>query len=243
MKNILLVIYISMGFHAAIAQQEDSTSLLLNNRVTFGIKAGFTTSNIYGNDIRYLSSDGKTTARSGFHIGITANSMISKYFWLKHELLFTQKGADLIQSDNINGSYTSALKMYSLDLFPVNLTFHYKGFQLYAGPSLSILLGATILRKDSTGNNYIDKSPFGNDTGTGKEAQYLQKFDFGLNAGIEYEFRCGLSIGAKYNRGYTSIIDYANANTFADPKQHYSIYNQYINISIGYSFGRMHNGL
>ena len=210
--------------------------LFRKGNVSFGLKLGYTQSNIYGSDINYIFANKNTTTISSFHAGITLNSMVGKYFWIKHEALIIQKGADVTLSDNINGKYTSSLKMLSLNLFPISPAFHFKGFQLYVGPYVSALLSASIVRKDSLGNKFTDKSIYGSASQFESKYKYLQKLDFGLNAGIEYQFPFGLFLGIKYTRGFVDIFQYANSYTFNDPKHTIKIYNQALLFSIGYSF-------
>ena len=235
MKTVIYIIFFVLLANISWAQT-DTVMPKINGRTTFGIKAGFTQSDLYGKDISFLSVNGKTNPLNGFHVGVTANSMISKYFWIKHELFFTQKGAGIMLHDSINGDYNSTLKMYYLDLFPLNVTFHFKGFQIYAGPFASILMNAELRKKDNAGNFYSDKSIFGSGRQFEDKGKYLQKFDFGLNAGIEYEFKFGLNVGAKLTRGFAELLQYANSHTFADSKLSYDIHNMYFNISLGYSF-------
>ena len=232
---------------AALAQQNiaiDTTSkfrdeLFKKGKVAFGLKAGYTNSNLYGSEIDYIFADNKTDWLSGFHAGIVVNTQVNNYFWLKYELIFNQRGAGVIISDSFNGSYSSKMKTYYLDLYPVSPTFHFKGLQIYAGPYLSTLTAATIQRKDELGNFYRDKSIFGDAGNDESEKKYLQKFDFGFNAGIEYQFQFGLLIGAKYTHGFTDLFQYANSYTLEDTKtDNIKICNRSVMFSIGYVFSR-----
>lgn len=243
MKKILFaIIIISCVANIASAQKKEDTktkndtTLIINARTSFGIKAGFAQSSFYGDNLNLLSSNGKTTPLNGFILGITANSMLGKYFWLKHEFGFNQNGANIMLSDSINGEYKSTLKTHNLYLLPICPAFHIKGFQLYAGPYLSGLLAGNILRKDSLGLEFNDNSIFGNDKETSVFNKYLQKFDFGIVAGLEYEFKFGLNIGVRYTQGFVPLLDNANVNTFGQDNPEIKIYNQQWNVSIGYSF-------
>ena len=240
MKYLIYILLFFCTNVVTIAQTD--TSLKARNEtfrkgnVSFGLKVGYTQSNIYGSDINYIFSDSKTSNLSSFHIGIVINSMAGKYFWLKHELLAIEKGAGVILNDSINGNYNSSLKMLSLNLFPISPCFHFKGFQLYVGPYVSALLNAQITRKDGNGKDYQDHSIFGDGSQFENNTKYLQKMDFGLNAGIEYQFPFGLFIGAKYTQGYSNVFQYANSINFKDPKKEIKIYNQSFLLSIGFSF-------
>ncbi|HWY37860.1 MAG TPA: outer membrane beta-barrel protein [Bacteroidia bacterium] len=235
MKTLIYIFFFLSFANIGWAQQKDTAFPVINGKTSFGIKAGFTQSDLYGIDKKALSANGQTTPLNGFHVAITANSMIGKYIWLKHELYFTQKGAGLTLSDSLNGNYKSVLKTYYLDLFPVNITFHFKGFQIYAGPYVSVLTDAEIRKKDNAGNFYSDRSIFGGGNNFETKSKFLQKMDFGFNAGIEYEFNFGLNIGVKFVRGFAELIQYANSHTFGDSKLSYDLHNTSLNISLGYS--------
>ena len=71
-------------------------------------------------------------------------------------------------------------------------------------------------------------------------SKYAQKFDFGIVAGLEYEFWFGLSVGARFQRGFFPIIENAtsvNPDTGEVTPQS-KIFNQSFSISIGYTFGK-----
>jgi hypothetical protein len=215
--------------------------LFKSGSVTFGLKIGYTHGNFYGNEIDYLFAEGTTNWISGFHAGMLVNSKVNKYFWLKHELIFSQRGAVVTLFDSLTGNYSSKLKTYYLDLYPLNPTFHYKGFQLYGGPYISLLTHANIQRKNENGVLFNDTSIFGDaaNSEADDENKYLQKFDFGMNFGIEYQFPFGFFIGAKYNHGFTDIFQYANSYTNGDTKtDNIKIYNRAFWVSVGYSFGK-----
>lgn len=221
--------------------EEYRKKLFNSGKVTFGLKAGYTHSNLYGSEIDYIFADNKADWLPGFHAGIFINSQLSKYFWLKHELIFSQRGAGITLSDSINGPFPSQLKTYYVDLYPINLCFHIKGLQIYSGPYISALTHASIQRKDINGNLFNDNSIFG-DPGNREgdnENKYLQKFDFGVNAGIEYQFPFGVILGVKYNHGFTDIFQYANSYTNGDTKlDNIKIYNRSLLFSIGYTLVR-----
>jgi hypothetical protein len=241
-----LILFAICICNVALAQSQSKTEsdttaayfnkLLKSGKVTFGLKGGFTYGNLYGSETDYIFADSKTTYLPSFHAGIVVNSQVGKYFWLKHELLVNQRGAGVILNDSINGKFNSQIKMLYLDLFPISPTFHIKGFQIFTGPYVSLLTNATIKRKDQNGNEYSDRSIFGDPKNFEEENKYLQKFDFGIHAGLEYQFPFGLFIGAKYMHGFTDIFQYANSYTLDDPKtDRIKIYNHALMFSIGYA--------
>jgi len=207
------------------------------DKITWGIKAGWNYNNLYGKERDYIFADRQTDYRSGFHAGVTLDNRLSARYGLQHELFFTHKNMGVMLSDDINGSYQSTLGMQSIDLMPANFTVYTGGFKWYAGPYLSALVGASEKRKDEHGRMYTDKSIFGDAKNDETETRYLQKFDFGVNLGLDYKLRSGFSIGARYLHGFTDIFQYANSYTNEDTKtDNIKIYNRGFMVSIGYSF-------
>lgn len=195
--------------------------------LTIGFSGGTNWSSLNGRDVDSLSNGESPKSLIGQSIGITLNNKTSKHFGLRHEMFYSRRSMTIQISDTLNGAFKSKLKRQYIDLFPASPTFYYKGFQLYAGPYVAILLNASIQRKDTQGNLYIDKSFYG----TGEAlSKYSQKMDAGFVTGLNYEFSNGFNLGAKYIRGFVPLIE--NANT----KQQWKIYNESFFVTIGYSF-------
>ena len=186
-----------------------TSNLMAQNTITkpFTIKAGYQQTDLYGDDIDFLSVGGETTALNSFLIGIEYHSEISKFVSFKHELNFNINGAEVLLRDDVNGDYLSTLRMNSLQLQPLNVTFRVKSFQLYLGPYASALLDASINRKDELGNTYKDKSVFGESDEESDQNKYLQKIDFGATAGLLFELNKTISLGIRYNHGLVPIFD------------------------------------
>lgn len=243
MKKILNLIFILSFCIISKAQTTIDTTanfrneLFSRNKVSFGIKAGLSYSTLYGKEIGYVFAENKATYEPGYHFGVIVDNKIGKKFWLKHELIFNQKIVGIKLSDSINDKYSSKLKMSYLELQPFNAAFQSKGFQVYAGPYISVLLGAQIQRKDNNGNIFTDHSIFGTANNNESENKYLQKLDFGINIGLEYQLPIGLSMGAKYTHGFTDIFQYANSYSNGNTKtDNIKIYNRGWMISVGYFF-------
>lgn len=245
MKKIIMVLMAVALCSITYAQSQPEPALsltdtlsdkqLLNGKVTWGLKAGWNYTNLYGKEIDYVFASNKTEYQSGFHAGLYVDTRLSKHFGLKHELLFSQKRIGVSLTDTNYGDYGSKLTMSYVDLMPASLTFHAGGFQLYAGAYVSALLNANVQRMDENGRMFKDKSIFGNPENDETETRYLQKFDFGANVGLEYCFDFGISIGARYTHGFTDIFQYANSYTNEDTKtDNIKIYNKRFMVSIGY---------
>lgn len=239
MKNIkqilpLLLLILAntiMSQNREIVINENPSSITNPSSTTkpFAIKVGYLQTDLYGNDIEILSYDGKTKGLNSFMIGLEYNSEISKFISLKHELNFKTHGAEIQLKDETNGTYNSKLKMNSLELQPINITFRYKWIQLYVGPYASALINATITRKDESGNSYKDKSIFGKPDDDTEENKYLQKMDFGATAGLLFEFNRTISLGVRYSHGLVPIFD----NT--TEQKSINIYNKTLGVVIGYN--------
>ncbi len=225
MRKIILVSFLILASYYIKAQ---------DGRTTFGFKAGICNPQLYGSDVNNLSNAGNSIGQKGFYGGINVNSRIGTYFWLKHEVFYAIKNITLKINDNVNPAYQSAFNRQMIDLFPISVTFHFKGVQLFAGPYMGILLTATKERKDSTGNMITDNI-FGNPN---QNSNYAQKVDYGFVIGMEYELKFGLNIGARYVQGFSSVFE--NANSFQSninsSSGNENIYNRYIAFTIGYSF-------
>jgi hypothetical protein len=227
MEKNLLIIFLAVSSFTADAQGETK----------IGIKAGFTSANVYGSDVAQLSSNGNPTSLQGFHVGLFVNSKISKHFWLKSEVISIQKGTVLSIKDKWSQLYSSNLKSQYIDIYPASPTFHFKGFQLLAGPYVSMLLTSSIQQKDSLGVMSTNNSIFGIPS---QNSKYRQKLDAGFVLGIEYETKWGISIGGRYTKGFIPLIENAAAitpvNAPEQPQQ--KIFNESYSLSIGYSLGK-----
>lgn len=208
-------------------------SIAQDGVTTFGLRVGILSPALYGSEVSSISNAGSPSPKTGFTGGILINSRLKKYFWLKHELLFSSRVLNVQLKDSIHSAYNSIYSRQYIDIFPLSPCFHFKGLQIYGGPYLGLLCGAWMQRMDAGGNLQKNYSIYGSGTEMGKQQT---KYDAGIMLGIEYEFRFGLNISAKYVRGFTSIIDYANANTFDDPHGTISVYNSYLSLNMGYSF-------
>lgn len=203
---------------AANSQAQDST-------FTIGIKGGLDWSGLAGKDIEAFSYTGDYESLTGQVVGVYANNKLSKRFWIKHELCYTRRFLNIKINDGTNAPFTSNVKRQYLEFYPANVTFHTKGFQAFTGLYAGFIVNATIQRKDTSGNFYIDKSFY---YGNSPSVIYANKIDAGFTAGIEYEFNIGLNIGVHYNRGFVPILkNSAVAN---------SLFNQFWGFSLGYSF-------
>ncbi len=218
MKQIIIIASILLLSNATVKAQQDG--------ISFGIKAGINWSGLKGRDVDSFSSGGPARQKAGWTVGITLNNKMSRHFWLKHEIYYSRRLTTVQIDDDVHPPFSSQFTRGYIDLFPATPVFHYKGFQVYAGPYLGTLVSASVQRKDANGNLYTDKSLFGH---AETSSEYSQKFDAGIVAGIEYELPIGINLGARFVRGFVPLIE--------DPgTQHqWRIHNQGITLTIGYT--------
>jgi hypothetical protein len=151
----------------------------------------------------------RITPAGGFYI----NSKAGDYFWFKHEVNYINRGY----------SYDSAglrVNQHYLDVYPLSPTFHFKGGQLFAGPSASFLIVHSQEIINSNGDKEIVY-----------ETEDRNILEFGLVAGIEYEFPFGVNIGARYIRGFTSWMQPVKNQPRVE------IFNQAFLFTAGFTFG------
>ncbi|MCD0476351.1 PorT family protein [Flavobacterium sp. EDS] len=220
MKNTY-TICIMLFFILKISAQQES--------LTFGISGGTNWSSLTGKDIDNLSSDGSTKRAVGHSIGVTLDNKPSNYFGLKHELFYSRRVTTIRMEDEINPAFDSKFKRQYIDLFPASPTLYYKGFEVYVGPYLGLLLNASVQRKDENGSTYTDKTIYGTGQATG---DYSQKMDAGFVAGLNYALPNGINIGARYIRGLVPILENSES------KHQWKIYNESIFVTIGYKFNK-----
>ena len=193
-----------------------SSALVMAQKSHLGFRVGASNTTYYGSDFSAAKDSGaiqpiwKPTA--GFYV----NSEVSEYFWIKTEFNFVNRGYTHKQAgEKLLTNY------YCIDVYPITPTFHYKGAQLFAGPSVSLLVAS---QKEEIINGQVKKV---NDN----KLDGINRYDIGIMAGIEYEFNFGVNIGARMVRGFTSLYEPVN-----------NIQTQWFNqsylITVGYSIGK-----
>ncbi|MCX7767527.1 MAG: PorT family protein [Flavobacteriales bacterium] len=204
-------------------------------KIFFGITAGYNLNKFYGKEISYIFNNSHTNWLSGFHVGLHVETRLNPFLSFLHEIMYTRRGAGVSIADTLASSYVSRLRTEYVDCFPFNIAFGFRGFRVYAGPYLSGLLSASLLRKDPAGRSYWDKTIFGTPDNFETHDKYLQKLDYGVNAGLTYFSPFGVFVQARYMHGICDIFQYANSYTLADSKtDKIRIFHQNILVSIGY---------
>ena len=200
MKKIVL----SLGLLAG-------ASMAANAQATLGIKAGVVAATVAGED-----ADGVDN-HFGFQLGGVANFGINDMFSFQPELLYSQKGFQIKESDS-GFTLESKTTFHYIDV-PLLLHVNAGGLFFEAGPQLGFLAGQKTKQEVSGGGMS------GSQTSTDTDG--LRKFDVGYIAGLGYQLESGLSLGVRYNGGLLSIDE------DGDGKTHNSVFQ----FQVGYMLG------
>ena len=182
-------------------------------RTTFGIKGG-----IQNNLIHLKEKSGDEWSRasytgSGFHIGGVADIAVTDHFSIQPNLLFSMKG--------VRPSSLTEITLYTIDI-PVNFLYRSNGFFAGLGPNLSYGISAK-QENDVTPDNDLYE-------GDGGDPAEFNRFEFGVNTMLGYQFNCGVGLNAFWTPGFSNL----NNDDDADESR----YNTRIyGLSISYMFG------
>lgn len=194
MKNFLLYVCICLFSFGGVQAQEF---------FNFGVKGGVNFATLTGDDADELDVKMKT----GFHLGVLAEIMISDKFGIQPEVLYSSQGA---KSDM--GDVDVDLK---LDYIAVPVMLKYfvaPGFSLEAGPQFSFLTKSEI-EAESQGDSA--SQDLKDDT---------ESFDMGAAVGLGYGLPQGFLVQARYVMGFSDVY------TDSDTK------NSVIQLSVGWKF-------
>lgn len=227
MKKIVVGIFLFLIYQQGIAQYTASTKDFPQTK--FGLKVGYSQFSIYGDDLQKITSNGAASATKNPFLGLSVTNRLNHFLILKHEISFVGKGAKIHLIQEETGQlYNSTLDLSYIEFMPISPALYFKGFQLYAGPYIGVLLHSSVTKQDKNGNTYKDKSIYGD---AEQEADYIQKTDFGYIVGIEYALPLGINIGVKMSRGLNALFEDAENNG-----SQWNIKNKGVLIHLGYDF-------
>ena len=192
MKRLLLIA-ITLATFSMNAQQ-----------VTFGIKGGVNFASVSGDETENM--DGRTS----FHLGGTAEIIISDAFSIQPELLYSGQGYRITEIPGIDGmTFDIKAKLDYLNLPVMAKYYLIEGLSLEAGPQIGVLMRAQFKEEESR-----DVKDTFNST------------DFALNFGAGYKLNSGINFNLRYSLGLTDI-----------PQQDDVDFKQSVfQISVGYNF-------
>lgn len=204
--SVLLILLLAVG-----AVNATSTS-------TQGLRGGLNLATWAGND-----AAGSETL-TAFHFGAFVNIKSSPQFSIQAEFLYSMKGVKA--SD---GSLTLKFKTNYLCI-PVLLKYHFPSasstsFNMYAGPSVGLLLTANLSADD------------GNNSGSVDAKDAFKGTDFGLVVGLGLDIMRGetgkaVTVDFRYELGLTNILE---DNFLDEGGANYDVKNSNISFGVGFT--------
>jgi len=192
-----------------------ATTLTSYAQVSFGIKAGFSSSSISTED-----NDGLKRL-AGFHAGVIADLSLAESFSLQPQLLYSAKGVKVPGVDANMNETTESYKLNYLEL-PVNFLYKPKvgPGKLFVGAGPYVALGLSGKYQDIKVK--FDGKKF-DDLDETDENIHAKALDAGANFLAGYELNNGLLFSLNYSLGLT------NFSPDGDKSK-----NGYFGISVGY---------
>ena len=190
--------------------------------VKFGPKAGVNFANLNGAD----NSEMKTS----FHVGAFAEIFFTDKFAVQPEIVYSVQGAKFSDSytQTVDGVVMTSEAEENTSLGYINIPIMAKyyvidGLALELGPQLGFLMNA---------ESKYEATVSGGGTSVTEEDEAdikddLKSVDFGLGIGASYNLANGFFAGARYNFGFSDIVDENNGD---------AVKNGVIQISVGYKF-------
>ncbi|WP_210149329.1 porin family protein [Chryseobacterium scophthalmum] len=210
MKKLILgiaVLSTSLAF-AQTTTTTTTTRTTSSSDVRFGVKGGMNVSS--------LSKDAgleDQKSKIGFNAGIFATIPVAESFSIQPEVLYSQYGAKIENTDEFTvlGTTTRNVESYStnLDYIAVPVMFQYNfvpNFYVEAGPEFGFLVGAKNkgdrTTTVTTGSNTSTSSASYSDK---IDKDNLNTFNFGIGLGAGYYFTDNIGITARYVAGVTDV--------------------------------------
>jgi len=200
-------------------------------KIDYGVKAGLNVSGLS------VSSYGKIPGvtynnRTGFHLGGYA-TFRKKKWGLQPEVIYSTQG----QNFSANGFSNLKTQLNYINV-PVLVKYYVgDGFQIFAGPQMGILAGASGDINQIIGGNFQGQPKRNQDI-----KSYANATDFSIAFGFEIKLPAGLNLNFRYTSGLNNANKYLNAQTFPNDYQTSMskgyTRNQVIQISVGYSLAK-----
>lgn len=199
--------------------------------ITFGVKAGLTSSNIKGDAMQSLQSlldftDGmvKTESRTGFYGGVDMNIPLGSTFSFSPGIMYSQKGVSMKGELGVKGieflgiNAGAELQNDYIDI-PMLLKAKTGGLEFFAGPQFSYLMKSKLKTQAGLlGVNLLNKSF--------DMSGEFNKWDASLTGGLGFTFNNGLSLSAAYDHGLSKLDNGKSVNA----------YNRTFKVGVGFTF-------
>ena len=214
MKKILLIIAVALSAMTVNAQ-----------KCTWGVKGGLDLTS-YNIGVDELSAKLNTGNKAGFYLGVVNNFDFCEKWGLQTELLYNYSGAKL--SFDVNDLDETVLGDYGLDGANVKGGISYNthtlrlpilakfkpvgGLSVLAGPYLSYRMGGKVKLTGDLKDMVSEEVGADADIDAGLDkvgdflADNLKKFDIGATLGVEYAFKNGIFVDARYNISFLNKL-------------------------------------
>ena len=232
------------------------TQFISAQNISIGLRVGVGMSSFLGDvgkEVRVVVNEGEGPVvteiersyplKQAFYGGVAANIGFGEKFSVMPELLYSaQGGNEEIKVALDGGEATTITTVYNIGYFKIPILAKYyvmgemgNGLSLYAGPHVGFKLSeagtAKISSEFVTLEIDLKDEDFKGLDKDEKEVDLLNGLDFGVIAGVDYEFEFGLSVGLRYDVGFLTLFNTENValknNTFK---------NQMFSLAIGYMF-------
>jgi hypothetical protein len=205
-RNLFLAAMVVVTTGAAVHAQDGE-----KKEGGFGFKGGIGLSTLnFGNENQSYD-DYRNAMKLGGMLGVTYEARIGKSFAIDVEALFANKGSQ--QKGSIGPiDYTLKNNIFTVDV-PVSAKFYIgNNFNIYAGPYFSYIVGGRLKtisevngkKDESESKDYFSKD-FTNLDPQGDAP--LNRFDMGLNAGVEFVSNGGFGVGARFQQGFMDLTN------------------------------------
>lgn len=219
----------------AQAQGMPPPDSLRAGRVQARVILAMGSSELYGSDLDLIFAEDRSRWLPAFAFGLGVEQYLSEKVSVGHALQVSKRGGRVALTDSIYGRYQSQLNTFYLDVQPLSLGWHHGRWSLSAGPYVGALLAASIVRLRADGSSFLDRSVYGSPAASEREQLYLQKFDFGVLAGVSFRAFKGLGLELEYRHGFTDIYQFANSYIYNSPlTRPIHIYNRALHINLHY---------
>lgn len=166
--------------------------------VRFGAKAGLNVSQIGGGTMEIDGETNDVDASDmllGFHIGGVANFSLTDRFGLQPEILFSMQGESEGEGSNVVKTTLSFINIpVLLDIKPL------PGLSIFVGPQF----GINVLRSMSSDGVSVSGTTL--DDALAVRGVKVNPVDVAAVLGVQYTFIDHLTVGARYNFGFTSSM-------------------------------------
>lgn len=171
-----------------------------------------------GFNFAWLSDLDNSSPRPSFNIGLTYTYSIIQNGGLGVDLRYSEEGT----KQEVNGS--SLITKLNYVRLPVKFYYFFGQLEddfrpkVFAGPTLGFLVGGKTEVRSENGTTKVDSK------------DYFEGFDFGINAGVGFNYRLAeatwLNFGVAYTHGFINVVK-------SGPES----FNRNVNVNLGVAWG------